>query len=143
MLSPSPFGCTSIRQNDERPASSMDDCNIAAKSSATNNEERLRNCLICFLVGASVTSKSVGLTAKSISSEKRSIRFQALLNDVPPLKTSWSAIGKLNTILRICVTHQSFSILGSGRCFFWAVSRKAWRCSAGVCCKNSIIRLVE
>ena len=46
---------------------------------------------------------------KSISSEKRSIIFHALLNDVPPLKCKCWEYLFLNVAFKTIVTQRSFS----------------------------------
>ncbi len=48
--------------------------------------------------------------ARSISSEKRCIKFQALLNDVPPLNVKAFAQSIEKITDKVCVTHQSFSV---------------------------------
>ena len=77
---------------------------ILNSSSRTKIEEAFRNFLTCFFVSSPSSSNTLRSMARSISSEKRLMRFQTLLRDVPPLNTKLSAQGKLNTICRIVVT---------------------------------------
>ena len=70
-------------------------------------------------------------TAKSISSENRSITFQTLLNEVPPLKTNLSTKGNEKISCKKVVTHKSFSIICGYKSFIFALvcSMTSLRCS--------------
>ena len=86
--------------------------------SLTKEQATRRNLsLICVFDNKPLNPRYSRSIAMSISSEKRSIRCQHLLNDVPPLKDKWSAYGKLNIARRTAVTHQSFSMISRCRIF--------------------------
>src|SRR5690606_36980269 len=66
----------------------------------------LRFLLICLVVKVSPRNpKNSRFMAISTSSENRSIKFQHLLNEVPPLKDKFAAYGKANNARKTAVTH--------------------------------------
>ena len=80
--------------------------------SLTKEQVALRNLsVICVLLNSPSKPKNFRSIAMSISSENRSIIFQHLLRDVPPLNEKYFAYDRENNARNTCVTHQSFSVV--------------------------------
>lgn len=80
----------SLLSSGDNPYCSIPFWRAGQNSSLINREDTLWSSFICFLVKSHSIPNRERSTAKSISSEKRSIWCQTLLNDVPPLKMSLS-----------------------------------------------------
>src|SRR5713101_6347509 len=74
---------------------------------------------------------------RSTSSENRPIAWYALDNDVPPLKTTWSAKSDTNSAFNVHTTQTSFSSRCTGRPDRAAATSSASRRSAGESAKNA------
>ncbi len=79
-----------------------------------NSQDVFRKFLIWLLLMSPSKPKNFLSIAKSISSENRSIRFQPLLNEVPPLKTVLGEYFNSKEAFNANVTHQSFSMAIAG-----------------------------
>src|ERR1035437_597111 len=100
--------------------------NFALSSSVNfvviNSYDTLRNLRISPLLNSPLKPRYSLSNTKSISSENRCIRFQPLLNEVPPLKINAGAHFIEKIIDSVCTTHQSFSIAISCKPTFRPVS---------------------